>query len=126
MLLGIPTTTGEVAKEPTLAVLTLPGQELSYFVMNVTKAPFDDIKVREAAAKAINQKEIVDNIYRWPGCRHFPDLRAGRIKGRAGIQDQLRLDRANKLLDEAGWVMGATAFAPRTEIHSISIFGSSE
>ena len=52
-------------------MLTLPGQEVVYMPINVTKAPFDDIKVREAAALAINQKEILRRRLwrrraRWP------------------------------------------------------------
>jgi peptide/nickel transport system substrate-binding protein len=110
MLLGIPTDyLGEVAKEPSLAVLTLPGQELSYFVMNVTKAPFDDIKVREAAAKAINQKEIVDNIYGGVGQAADTFLISALAESKVAPQYKISYDpdRANKLLDEAGWVMGA-------------------
>ena len=110
MLLGIPTDyLGEVAKEPSLAVLTLPGQELSYFVMNVTKAPFDDIKVREAAAKAINQKEIVDNIYGGVGQPADTFLISALAESKVAPQYKISYDpdRANKLLDEAGWVMGA-------------------
>lgn len=47
----------EVKKEPNLAVLKLPGQDMYSLLNNVIKAPFYDDKVREAVAKAINQKE---------------------------------------------------------------------
>ena len=64
MLLGVPSDLlGEVQKEPNLAVLTLPGQDVYYMPINVTKAPFDDIRVREAAAKAINQDEILASVF---------------------------------------------------------------
>jgi peptide/nickel transport system substrate-binding protein len=41
----------------------MPGQDVWYMPINVTKAPFDDIKVREAAAKAINQEEILASVF---------------------------------------------------------------
>lgn len=110
MLLGVPTDfLGELAKEPTISVLTLPGQELSYFVMNVTKAPFDDIKVREAAAKAINQKEILDNIYGGVGQVADTFLISALAEANVAADKKISYDpaRANALLDEAGWAMGA-------------------
>lgn len=110
MLLNVPTDfLGELAKEPNIGVLTLPGQEVSYMGMNVTKAPFDDIKVREAAAKAINQKEILDNIYNGVGMVADTFLISGLPESH--VADQYRIgydpDRANALLDEAGWAKGA-------------------
>jgi peptide/nickel transport system substrate-binding protein len=67
---------GEVQKEANLAVLTMPGQDVWYMPINVTKAPFDDIRVREAAAKAINQEEILASVFGGVGRggRYLPDL----------------------------------------------------
>ena len=42
-----------------LAIVTIPGAEVYYMPINVTKEPFTDIKVRQAAALAINQDEIL-------------------------------------------------------------------
>lgn len=110
VLLGVPTDfLGELAKEPAIGVMTLPGQELSYMVMNVTKAPFDDIKVREAAAKAINQKEILENIY--GGIGQVADTFLISALAEANVKPELKIsydpERSAALLDEAGWVMGA-------------------
>lgn len=110
VLLGVPTDfLGELAKEPAIGVVTLPGQEVSYFVMNVTKAPFDDIRVREAAAKAINQKEILDNIYGKVGA--VADTFLISALAEANVRPELKISydpaRSAALLDEAGWVMGA-------------------
>lgn len=109
MLLGVPTDyLGELAKEPTIGVLILPGQELSYFVTNVTKEPFTDIRVREAAAKAINQKEILDNIYGGVGQVADTFLIAALAESKVADSYKIHYDpaRANALLDEAGWMMG--------------------
>ncbi|MDR0808825.1 MAG: ABC transporter substrate-binding protein [Gemmobacter sp.] len=110
MLLNVPTDfLGEVEKEPDLGTVTLPGVDLYYMVMNVTKAPFDDIRVREAAAKAINQQEILDNIYNGVGLVADTFLISGLAESHVADQYRIRYDpmRANALLDEAGWVMGA-------------------
>ncbi len=110
VLLGVPTDyLGELAKEPSIGVVTLPGQELSYMVMNVTKAPFDDIKVREAAAKAINQKEILDTIYGGVGQVADTFLISALAESHVAPEFRISYDpaRSAALLDEAGWVMGA-------------------
>ena len=109
MLLGVPTDfLGELAAEPTIGVLTLPGQEVSYLVMNVTKAPFTDINVRHAAALAINQQEILDNIY--GGVGQVADTFLISALAEANIAPEYRIsydaEQANALLDAAGWVMG--------------------
>ena len=110
MLLGVPTDfLGELAAEPAIGVLTLPGQELAYFVMNVTKEPFTDINVRHAAALAINQQEILDNIY--GGVGQVADTFLISALAEANVAPEYRISydpaKAAGLLDAAGWVMGA-------------------
>lgn len=110
MLLGVPTDfLGELAAEPSIGVLTLPGQELSYFVMNAAKAPFTDINVRHAAALAINQQEILDNIY--GGVGQVADTFLISALAEANVAPEYRVSydpvKAAALLDTAGWVMGA-------------------
>lgn len=110
MLMSVPTDfLPEVEKEPDLKVLTIPGRELVYMVTNVTKAPFTDIKVREAAALAINQKEILDNVY--GGIGAVADTFLISAMPEADVAPEYRIsynpDKANVLLDEAGWIMGS-------------------
>jgi len=110
MLLGVPTDfLGEVKSQDNLATLTLPGQDVAYMPINVTKEPFTDIKVREAAAKAINQKEILDSVY--GGVGEVANTFLISALPEAGIDAKYRIsydpDRSNALLDEAGWVKGA-------------------
>ncbi len=110
MLLGVPTDfLGELAKEPDIAVLTLPGLEVMYMPINVTKAPFDDIKVRQAAALAINQKEILDNVYGGVGAVANQFLISALTESQVDPKFLISHDPAKSaaLLDEAGWKMGA-------------------
>lgn len=110
MLLGVPTDfLGEVKKEANLGVVTLPGQDVAYMPINVTKEPFTDIKVREAAAKAINQKEILDSVYGGVGEVANTFLISALPESKVDPKVQISYDpaRSNQLLDEAGWKKGA-------------------
>jgi peptide/nickel transport system substrate-binding protein len=110
MLMSVPTDfLGELAKEPTITTLTLPGQEVVYMPINVTKAPFDDIKVREAAAFAINQQEILDSVYSGVGSVANQFLISSLPESQVDPKYLVSFDpaRSAKLLDEAGWAMGA-------------------
>ncbi len=78
-------------------------------VMNVTAAPFDDIRVRQAAALAVNQQAIKDNLF--GGAGNIPSTFLISSLPEEKVADQFRikfdLDKAKALLDEAGWVAGA-------------------
>jgi peptide/nickel transport system substrate-binding protein len=109
LLLGVPTDFLEILKaEADISIIQMPGTGISYMPINVTSAPFDDIRVREATVHAINQDTIVAAIYKGVGApaRNFlisslpeadvdPDLNATYDPARAAA-----------LLDEAGWMMG--------------------
>ena len=110
MLLSVPTDfLGELAKETDIGVLTLPGQEVIYMPMNVTKEPFTDIRVREAAALAVNQQEILETIY--GGVGSVADTLLISALPESHVADKYKIsynpERSAALLDEAGWLMGA-------------------
>ncbi len=98
----------EVSKEANLAILTMPGQDVYYMPINVTKAPFDDIRVREAAAKAINQEEILTAVFGGVGAVANTFLISALPESRVADSEKIDYDpdRSNALLDEAGWTMG--------------------
>lgn len=109
-LMAIPTDyLGEIKAEPTLAVAEMPGQEVYYMAINVTKAPFTDIKVRQAAALAVNQKEILDNVFAGYGMEAHNFLISALPESKLPADADISYDpaKAAALLDEAGWVMGA-------------------
>ena len=103
-----PDLTAEVQKEANLGVLTLPGQDVWYMPINVTKAPFDDIRVREAAAKAINQEEILASVFGGVGAVADTFLISALPESHVSDSAKIKYDpdRSNALLDEAGWAMG--------------------
>lgn len=108
MLLGVPTDfMGELKSEPNITVLTLPGSEVAYMSINVTSAPFTDIKVREAAAFAINQQEILDSIYGGVGAVANTFLISALPESQVDPKYLVKYDpeRSKTLLDEAGWKM---------------------
>ncbi len=99
----------EVKKQDDLKLLTAPGREVVYMAINVAKAPFTDIRVRQAAALAINQTEILANVYGGVGTVADTFLISGLPESQVPAADRISFDpkKANDLLDAAGWAMGA-------------------
>lgn len=109
-LLSVPTDyLAEIGGDAALSVTAFPGQEVFYMPINVTKAPFTDIKLREAAALAINQGEILQNVFSGYGAEAHNFLISSLSESRIDPAYDIAYnpDRANQLLDEAGWVKGA-------------------
>jgi peptide/nickel transport system substrate-binding protein len=87
----------------------MPGTEVFYMPMNTSVAPLTDIKVREAMALAVNQKEILASVFGGLGmvANNFlvSSLQESKINPKFNIS--YNAERAKKLLDEAGWAPGA-------------------
>ncbi|WP_300072105.1 ABC transporter substrate-binding protein [uncultured Ruegeria sp.] len=110
MLYSVPTDfLPRLEAEDSVQVGTMPGTGLFYIPINTTVEPFTDINVREAAAFAINQKEILDNLYGGVGSVANTFLIDSLLS--ANVDPALKIsydpDRSNALLDEAGWMMGS-------------------
>jgi peptide/nickel transport system substrate-binding protein len=110
MLLSVPNDfLSRLQGEKNTKIITLPGTELFYMPINTSVAPFTDIKVREAVALAVNQKEIMTSLFSGTGAvaNNFliNALQESKINPKFNIS--FNADRAKKLLDEAGWAMGA-------------------
>ncbi|MFZ2750913.1 MAG: ABC transporter substrate-binding protein, partial [Propioniciclava sp.] len=91
------------------------GTPYAYY-LNVSKAPLDDVRVREAFIKGIDLKPILTSIY-----NNTFDQASAPISVRGPFADPTSLDgyatdvdAANKLLDEAGWT-GRNADGIRTK-----------
>ena len=52
-----------IRKDPSVVMLEQPGLNVGYLAYNVTKKPFDDVRVRKAVNMAINKQAIIDAVY---------------------------------------------------------------
>ena len=90
-------------------VMTIPGTEIVYMPINVTVEPFTDVRLRAAAAYAIDQTAIWKTLYGGVGKPAdgflISSLEESKIDPKFAIS--YNPERAKKLLDEAGWVPGA-------------------
>lgn len=94
--------------EKGVKVVTIPGVELVYMPINTTVEPFTDIKVREATALAINQKDIVTTLYGGVGAPAKNFLISTLLESKVDPKFDVvyNPEKAKKLLDEAGWKVG--------------------
>lgn len=70
-------------------------------------APFDDLKVRQAVAHAVDADTIIDRILQGTAVRNFGLMPTGNWGFTPDIEEfgyHYDSDKANALLDEAGWV----------------------
>jgi len=58
-----PTDFDTVKNDSNLSLVTIPGLNVLYLGINNTYPPFDNIKVRQALAYAIDKQRLVDNFY---------------------------------------------------------------
>lgn len=109
MLLGVPTEfLPRLQSEKGMKVVTIPGTEVYYMPINTSVEPFTDAKVREAAALAINQKEILTSLFSGVGLEANNFLISSLLE--AKIDPKLNIsfnpERSKALLSEAGWTPG--------------------
>ena len=74
--------------------------------INVTKGPFTDIRVRQAAALAINQQEILQSVFANYGSVADNFLISALPESKIETVISYDPEKAMALLDEAGWAMG--------------------
>lgn len=86
---------------PDTALLERESVRMSYLGMNVQKAPFDDVKVRQAIAYALDRDEIISGVYDDMGIKADGPL-APDVWGYNEDLDSVQydLDRAKELLSE--------------------------
>jgi peptide/nickel transport system substrate-binding protein len=109
LLLGVPTDyLPQLEAEKSIGVDTFPGLDVAYMPINTSVAPFTDIKVREATALAINQKQILSSIYHGVGSEAHNFLISSLKESEVDPKYNISYDpeKAKKLLDQAGWKLG--------------------
>lgn len=88
------------------------GINVCYLSLNNTKAPFDDPRVRRAAAMAVDRDRIIKLGYHGQAVQ-ARDLIPANIQGHAEVAPEHSIEQARKLLEQAGktgievefWVM---------------------
>ncbi|MGO7418712.1 ABC transporter substrate-binding protein [Rhizobium ruizarguesonis] len=78
------------------------------WAINTKLAPYNDLKVRQALQAGINRQEIIDTVYT-PDWKLATSFIQSNVPGATDQSDLLAYnpEKAEKLLDEAGWVKGA-------------------
>ncbi len=56
-----------IKADPKLQLLSQPGLNIGYVAFNVTKKPFDDVRVRTAINMGIDRKAILESVYQGSG-----------------------------------------------------------
>ena len=95
---------------------TKPSYSAAYIEFNVTRKPFDDVRVRRAFALAIDRKIITDKILHGGDepatgfvCSYIPGVHASpdfRTEGGELIPVRANVEEARRLLAEAGYPNG--------------------
>lgn len=76
--------------------------------INTKLEPYNDVKVRQAFQAGINRKEIIDTVYT-PDWKLATSFIQSNVPGATDHSELLAYNpgKAEKLLDEAGWIKGA-------------------
>lgn len=88
--------------DPNIDVVVTPGLRTIYVFFNVTQAPFDDVRVRQAVNYAVDVQAIVDNLFEGAALTSTAPF-APPIFGYSEQTPYARdVERARELLAEAG------------------------
>lgn len=104
----------------------------TYFIgFKITRDFVDDATVRRAIVMAVDQEAIARDIYFGEVTPAFSYVSKGALDWNSDLDDELirtNVDEANRLLDEAGWVMGSdgirTKDGERLQITAYGFTGS--
>ncbi len=96
-----------IKADANLQVLTQPGLNIAYLAFNNQKAPFTDVRVRQAINQAIDKKAILDAVYQGAG-QPAKNLIPPTLWGYNDAIEDWKYDpaAARKLLAEAGFPNG--------------------
>src|SRR5258707_571807 len=99
-----------LTKTPGVAIVKYDQLQTVYFGLNTSKAPFDDVRMRQAVAYAINRDEIVTGAYFGLGTAARTMLTNDTPffwKGSEQAAPTYDQAKAASLLDQVGWTLGA-------------------
>ncbi len=114
-----PAMAGLVSRDPLLQLETPPVLFTTMLAFNTTRAPFDDVRVRQAVSLALNRERIIDVAvagYAVPATSAIPPgvFSAVLYSAMQGPSEPgAKASRANALLDGAGWRLSASGTRTR-------------
>lgn len=107
-----PTAAPLAARDPALRVLTYPVLFSAALVFNSARPPFDDVRVRRAVSLALDRQRIVDGAL---GGLAAPARTVVPVDNplSAAVSIEENAERADSLLDAAGWRRGGEGLRTR-------------
>ncbi|MCK4355624.1 hypothetical protein KAW44_00920, partial [Candidatus Bipolaricaulota bacterium] len=82
------------------------GKRLIYMGLNVTKPPFDDVRVRQAMSYIVDRESITENVFHGAGLPAYNFL-TPNVQPQVESPYSYDLQKANALLADAGWTKNA-------------------
>ncbi|HDZ6741598.1 TPA: ABC transporter substrate-binding protein [Mannheimia haemolytica] len=108
-LMGFPNATDieKMKNDPKINLLSQPGLNIAYVAFNTEKAPFDNVKVRQALNLAVDKKAIIDVVYQGNGFAAKNPLPPTIWGYNDSLADsEYNVEKAKQLLAEAGFPNG--------------------
>ncbi|MEI6896801.1 MAG: ABC transporter substrate-binding protein [Psychromonas sp.] len=98
-----PADVAEMKKDPDINLMSSEGLNVGYLAFNTQKAPFDNVKVRQALNYAVNKKAIIDAVFQGSGTIAKNPIPPTMWSYNEAINDYpYDIEKAKKLLAEAG------------------------
>ncbi|NYZ12391.1 ABC transporter substrate-binding protein [Azospirillum sp. RWY-5-1] len=93
--------------DPAVTVMEQEGLNVGYVAFNVSKKPFDDVRVRRAVSMAVDKKTIVDAVYQGAGKPAKNPIPPTMWSYNDKVEDYpYDVEKAKKLLADAGLANG--------------------
>ncbi|HHW7568568.1 TPA: ABC transporter substrate-binding protein [Mannheimia haemolytica] len=97
----------KMKNDPKINLLSQPGLNIAYVAFNTEKAPFDNVKVRQALNLAVDKKAIIDVVYQGNGFAAKNPLPPTIWGYNDSLADsEHNVEKAKQLLAEAGFPNG--------------------
>ena len=87
-----------------LQIYTIDTADYRAVLLNMKQTLWQDLNVRQAFSYAVDRKQIVDGILKEFGTEAYSPLQKHSFSKEDIEKYEFNLDKANNLLDKAGWV----------------------
>ncbi|QDS34275.1 glutathione ABC transporter substrate-binding protein [Brevibacillus brevis] len=99
-----------VQNSPSMQLGRYPGFSVDHIGLNTKKKPFDDVRVRQAIAHAIDKKTIIEGVYNSVGTPAHSSITPAMVGYSPNVKDiPYDVEKAKQLLAEAGYPNGFKA-----------------